>query len=473
MNDQFLIDSRRIFEITQAGYIPINADLTCMDDAECIVYWMSRDQRIHDNWALITCLRESKQRNIPIRILFTLVPEFLDATLRQYHFMLHGLEEVQQTAHSMGIPFHLILDSNPGKIAIAFAQEKKAGMIITDFDPLKIKLEWKKNACMGMPCPFYEVDAHNVIPARFISQKTEFAAYTLRPKVHRLLNDFLLPYPDTAQFKQTSISIEDSFTAEDILKKVSVRRDVEKVNTYQPGTQSALSTLDLFIQKKLENYGVRRNDPNAEHVSDMSPWLHFGNISSQTIALKVKQQDQNKESIDSYLEELIVRKELADNYCLYTPDYDNFNGFHNWAQTSLNAHRTDIREYTYTQTQFEQAETHDALWNAAQIEMVNTGKMHGYMRMYWAKKILEWTNSPEEAQVIAIYLNDTYELDGRDANGYTGIAWSIGGVHDRAWFERPIFGKIRYMNANGCKSKFDVKRYITNHQSSSNGNSLF
>ena len=294
MNDQYSIDSRRICEITQAGYIPVNTELQCLDDAECIVYWMSRDQRIHDNWALLSCIRESQKRKIPIRILFTLVPEFLDATIRQYHFMLHGLEEVQQTAHSMGIPFHLILDSNPAKSAVAFTQVMKAGMMITDFDPLKIKLEWKKNACMGISCPFYEVDAHNVIPARFISQKTEFAAYTLRPKVHRLLSDFLLPYPDSSQFKQTALSIEESFTADDILKKVSVRRDVQKVNTYLPGSKSALSTLDLFIQKKLENYGVRRNDPNAEHVSDMSPWLHFGNISSQTIALKVNQQDKNK-----------------------------------------------------------------------------------------------------------------------------------------------------------------------------------
>jgi deoxyribodipyrimidine photo-lyase len=312
-----------------------------------------------------------------------------------------------------------------------------------------------------------------VIPARFISQKTEFAAYTLRPKVHKLLDQFLVPFPEFESFKQNlSISV-DQFSTEDILKKVKVRRDVQPVTTFQPGNSSAMKALHSFIENKLDTYGDKRNDPNEGNVSDMSPWLHFGNISSQTIALQVKGQNSNKESIDSFLEELIVRKELADNYCLYTLDYDNFNGFHNWAQTSLNAHRSDHREYMYTQKQFELAETHDSLWNAAQLEMVNTGKMHGYMRMYWAKKILEWTPSPEEAQSIAIYLNDTYELDGRDANGYTGIAWSIGGVHDRAWFERPIFGKIRYMNANGCKSKFDVKRYIAKHMTSASGNTLF
>ena len=157
---------------------------------------------------------------------------------------------------------------------------------------------------------------------------------------------------------------------------------------------------------------------------------------------------------------MIIRRELSDNFCFYNPNYDHFEGFPAWAQKTLNEHRRDTREYLYNQEQFEKAFTHDPLWNAAQMEMVRKGKMHGYLRMYWAKKILEWTPSPEEAQRIAIYLNDRYELDGRDPNGYAGIAWSIGGVHDRAWGERPVFGKIRYMSFNGAKSKFDVARYI-------------
>jgi len=218
-----------------------------------------------------------------------------------------------------------------------------------------------------------------------------------------LLDQFLVPFPDVQSFKQENIHLECIYSAEDLLKKVGVRRDIQPVSTFSPGPNSAMNALRSFIEHKLEAYGEKRNDPNLGNVSDMSPWLHFGNISSQTIALMIKTQESNKESIDSFLEELIVRKELADNYCLYTSDYDNFNGYHNWAQTSLNAHRSDIREYTYDQRQFELAETHDPLWNAAQIEMVNTGKMHGYMRMYWAKKILEWTQTPEEAQSIYRY----------------------------------------------------------------------
>jgi deoxyribodipyrimidine photo-lyase len=203
-----------------------------------------------------------------------------------------------------------------------------------------------------------------------------------------------------------------------------------------------------------------RNDPAKDGQSNLSPYMHFGHISAQRIALDVSMSDINKESREAFLEELIVRRELSDNFCFYNAHYDNFDGFPEWGKKTLNAHRKDKREYLYNIKQFENAETHDDLWNAAQIQMLKTGKMHGYMRMYWAKKILEWTESPEKAMEIAIYLNDRYELDGRDPNGYTGIAWSIGGLHDRAWNERPVFGKIRYMSYNGCKTKFDVIKYI-------------
>jgi len=192
----------------------------------------------------------------------------------------------------------------------------------------------------------------------------------------------------------------------------------------------------------------------------MSPYFHFGHISTQRVALEMKNSELDSEDKKAFLEEMIVRRELSDNFCEYEPYYDYFEGFHKWAQETLNDHREDKRDYLYTQDQFEESKTHDPLWNAAQNQMKLEGKMHGYMRMYWAKKILEWSESPEAALQIAIDLNDKYELDGRDPNGYTGIAWSIGGVHDRAWFERPVYGKIRYMNYNGCKSKFNVKNYI-------------
>ena len=241
-------------------------------------------------------------------------------------------------------------------------------------------------------------------------------------------------------------------------------------------------TLKNFLEEKISDYDRDHNDPNKDGTSNVSPYLHFGQISAQRIALEVLkkfgpdilQKNTNAAgrskkissahiSAAAFLEELIVRRGLSDNYCFYNPDYDNFNGFPKWARASLDRNRMSPREYLYTEKQFKFAQTHDPLWNAAQRQMVATGKMHGYMRMYWAKKILEWSPSPEQAQKITIYLNDKYELDGRDPNGYTGIAWSLGGLHDRPWSNRPVFGQIRFMSFNGCKSKFNVAAYIENN----------
>jgi len=218
--------------------------------------------------------------------------------------------------------------------------------------------------------------------------------------------------------------------------------------------------LEQFINTKLNGYHDRRNNPNEDGQSNLSPYLHFGQLSAQYAALAVRNSDGPTADKEAFLEELIVRRELADNFCYYNTNYDSYKGFPDWAKQSLLEHAQDKREYLYTKEELETGQTHDEIWNKAQTDMVQKGKMHGYMRMYWAKKILEWTRTPELAMEIAVYLNDTYELDGRDPNGYVGCAWSIGGVHDRAWFERPIFGKIRYMNANGLKRKFDVEAYL-------------
>jgi deoxyribodipyrimidine photo-lyase len=234
------------------------------------------------------------------------------------------------------------------------------------------------------------------------------------------------------------------------------------INVIEWGEKEAYSLFSHFLAEKLSRYAEYRNDPTEDGLSNMSPYLHFGQISSQKMALDTYRNASDLKSSDSFLEELIVRRELSDNFCFYTEHYDSFDSFPDWARKTLNLHRHDRRDYIYSLEEFESAGTHDDLWNAAQREMAERGKMHGYMRMYWAKKILEWTDSPEEALEIAIYLNDKYELDGRDTNGYTGIAWAIGGLHDRAWGERDVFGKIRYMSYKGCKSKFNVKAYVDN-----------
>jgi deoxyribodipyrimidine photo-lyase len=425
-----------------------------------ILYWMSRDQRAKDNWALLFAQGLALEQKVPLGVVFCLVPDFLQATVRQYDFMLRGLEETEKELAVKNIPFMLLTGSPEAEIP-KHVQKLQAGALVTDFDPLKIKKKWKKRLLPQLTIPFYEVDSHNVIPCWVASPKQEFAAYTFRPKVKKQLADFIDSFPPLKKhpFSWKTEAIRTRWDA--ARKSLKVDTSVPAVDWIEPGERAAREMLRRFIEKKLSDYDAQRNDPNLDALSHLSPYLHFGQISPQRVALEVRNADVHEDDREAFLEESIVRRELADNYCYYNKDYDNFRGFPDWAKKSLDEHRKDKREYTYTRVQLERDLTHDGLWNAAQMEMVKTGKMHGYMRMYWAKKILEWTKNPEDAQKIAIALNDKYELDGRDPNGYTGIAWSIGGVHDRAWFSRPVFGKVRYMSFGGARSKFDVDGYIT------------
>jgi deoxyribodipyrimidine photo-lyase len=426
-----------------------------------VVYWMSRDQRVNDNWALLFARELAEKRKVPLIVVFCLVPEFLHAGIRQYAFMLKGLQELEKRLHERGVPFYLLMGA-PGERIFHFLKEQKAGLLVGDFDPLRLKRQWKREVAKAIDIPFFEVDAHNIVPCWIASPKQEYGAYTLRPKLHRALPEFLDSFPKLRTCPgraKTRIPANDWSKA---FNTLNADRSVNEVSWMAPGERAALKALKHFIQRKLSLYAEARNDPSKDGQSNLSPYLHFGQLSAQRVALEVHKSDTDQASKEAFLEELIVRRELSDNFCFYNPRYDSFDGFPAWAQRTLNKHRKDRREYQYSLGELEEARTHDDLWNAAQLEMVLKGKMHGYMRMYWGKKILEWTESPERALEAAIYLNDKYELDGRDPNGYAGIAWSIGGVHDRPWGDRPIFGQIRYMSYNGCKSKFDVKAYVSN-----------
>lgn len=422
-----------------------------------VAYWMSRDQRVADNWALLYAQELAKKQNTSLIVLFSLAPTFLDATLRQYDFMIKGLQEVEETLKNYHISFYLYLGTPTETIPKAIS-DLQIGTVITDFSPLKVSRTWKQQIAAKLEIPFYEVDTHNIIPVWEVSDKQEYAAYTIRPKIHKLLPEYLTEIPKLK--KQTGIISQNKTDWKKMYDSLQVNTDVKPISWINPGENAAQNALQSFISNKLTGYHELRNDPSKQFQSDLSPYIHFGQISAQRIALEVTKANAPQQDKETFLEELIVRRELAENFCYYNPNYDSFDGFPDWAKKTHTKHAKDKREFIYSKKEFEEAKTHDELWNAAQLEMVQKGKMHGYMRMYWAKKILEWTQTPQDAMEIAIYLNDKYELDGRDANGYVGIAWSIGGVHDRAWFERPIFGLIRFMSGNSLAKKFDTKSYI-------------
>nr|GEV62374.1 deoxyribodipyrimidine photo-lyase [Tanacetum cinerariifolium] len=434
-----------------------------------VVYWMFRDQRVRDNWALIHAVDEAKKRDVPVAVAFNLFDQFLGAKARQLGFMLRGLKELSyEIEHALHVPFFFFQGEAVDTIP-TFLEECGASLLITDFSPLRQVRGWKEEIIRKVPdsVSIHEVDAHNVVPIWVASNKLEYGARTIRRKINNVLSDYLIDYPtlkpQTKKWAANNQSIDWDNLIENVVRKGS---EVPEIKWCEPGENAALEALigkkDGFLTTRLKNYSTDRNNPlKPKGLSGLSPYLHFGQISAQRCALEARKvRKVNPQSVDTFLEELIVRRELSDNFCHYQPHYDSLQGAWDWARTTLMDHASDKREHIYTREQLEKAQTADLLWNASQLELVHNGKMHGFMRMYWAKKILEWMSSPQEALEIAIYLNDKYHIDGRDPNGYVGCMWSICGVHDQGWRERPVFGKIRYMNYAGCKRKFNVDGYI-------------
>lgn len=424
-----------------------------------IVYWMSRDQRVRDNWALLYAQELAIGRKRPFFVFFGLSPSFVGATWRQYGFMLAGLREVEYDLWKLGIGFRIV-SGDPGEEIVRFAGEIDAGAVVTDFSPLRIHRMWKDAAAKRLAVLLVEVDAHNVVPCREASPKREYAARTIRPKIHRLLPEYLTDFP---KMKKHPFALDSALPETDweaLRSTLSVDESVGEISNIVPGERAGRKVMKDFLENRIDRYDRDRNDPNAGGVSGLSPYLHFGQIAPQRVAYEAAKRD--GDGADAFLEELVVRRELAENYCFYESAYDSIDAFPEWARRTLTAHRGDEREHVYTKGEFEAGQTHDPLWNAAERQLVESGRLHGYVRMYWAKKILEWSTSPEEAMAIAVYLNDRYALDGRDPNGYAGIVWSLGGVHDRPWFDRPVFGTVRYMAMSGMRKKFDVEAFLRN-----------
>jgi deoxyribodipyrimidine photo-lyase len=439
--------------------VTIRRDGKVNGEGQCVVYWMQRAQRGLDNPALNIAIEAANELKKPLAVFFGLRPDYPNANLRHYAFLVEGLAETARRIEARGAPF--IFRPYPDNRLTEFCDELKAGLVIGDENPMREPEGWRQSAAEKLRLPLWTVDADVIVPTKLFA-KEEYAARTFRPKIHRLLDIFFQPLESPKaryQFKRKPKSqpIDESR----ILDLLPLDRSVEPVTTFKGGTSEALRRLKVFIRERLATYDTDRNAPHLEGTSELSAYLHFGQISPLTIALAVKAADAPKPAIEAYLEELIVRRELAINYVARNPSYDRLKGSPEWAQKTLAERANDPRPHLYSERRLEAAETADELWNAAQLEMVKTGRMHGYLRMYWAKKILEWTQRPARAFDIAVRLNDKYFLDGRDPNGFTGVAWAIGGKHDRPWApRRPIFGLIRYMSTAGMQRKFDVKAYI-------------
>ncbi|MGV8906272.1 MAG: deoxyribodipyrimidine photo-lyase [Acetobacterium sp.] len=440
------------------------------------LYWMQQSQRISYNHALSYAIELSNAYQLPLLVYFGLTDNFPEANERHYAFMLEGLLEVSKSLEQLNIGFHMVKASP--EIGIE-PYLKEAAFLVMDKGYLKIQRKWRdivvEKALATSISGVYELESDLIVPIEITSSKEEYAARTIRPKIHKHLDRYAInffiksidkPWSDNdfkisqKDFKINNNHIINPTEINEFLQRATIDHTVKKSPFFKGGYVEARRRLQVFIANGLPHYS-QGNSPAFVYQSGMSPYLHFGQISSLEIYLILQKLDNIP--IDSYLgflEQLIVRRELAFNYIYYRDGYDVFTTMTNpWAYHTMGLHDNDNRPTLYDLETLENYVTHDIYWNSAMKEMVITGYMHNYMRMYWCKKIIEWTPNYKKAYETAIYLNNKYFIDGRDVNSYTGVAWCFG-LHDRGWREREVFGTLRYMNAQGLKRKFDMQKYI-------------
>lgn len=424
-----------------------------------VLYWMQQSQRVEYNHALGYAIEVANGKNAAVLVLFALMDDYPEANIRHYTFMLEGLRQTEMALAGIGIRL-IVLRGHPADVAAKVG--KDASMIVTDVGYLRHQQQWRKKVAAQCPCRMVQVESDVVVPVREVSDSHQYAARTIRPRIHRRLSEFLTVFNPPGIRKESLSLGMDGENLEDLprlLEKLRIDRSVFPVTPFfSGGTPEAKRRFQRFLKNSLSHYDQHSNQPQTNHVSGMSPYLHFGQISPLYLAMETGKAPHLDPS-GRYLEELIVRRELAMNFSFYHPDYDSYRCLPSWARRTLQEHIADRREHLYDLKRLEAAQTHDRYWNAAMREMIYTGFMHNYMRMYWGKKILEWSETPQQAFETTLYLNNKYFLDGRDPNSYANVAW-IFGVHDRAWKERPIFGKIRYMAASGLERKCDIQAYV-------------
>ena len=429
-------------------------------DGAYVLYWMQEAQRVEHNHALEYAVQRANELEQRLLVVFGLTDGYPEANLRHYTFMLEGLKDVEEALEERKIKL-VGRRGSPDEVVLDLG--KDASLIVCDMSYLRPQKEWREKVAEGAGCLVVQVETEVVVPVELASNKQEHAARTLRPKIREHLDDFLVELEPTTVGKQSlSMKAEglDLSDSEKILDDMDLDESVGPVShLYRGGTTEAKRILEDFLKNRFDDYVEHRNQPQTDDVSHMSKYLHYGHISPVYVALRVREAGKGKENVDSYIEELVVRRELSMNFCHHTPDYDSFSCLPDWAKETLREHKEDEREYVYTRKQLEDAETHDEYWNAAMNEMRHTGYMHNYMRMYWGKKILEWSNTPEYAYETTLYLNNKYFVDGRDANSYANVAW-VFGQHDRGWKEREVYGKVRYMSAGGLERKTKPKEYV-------------
>ena len=425
-----------------------------------VLYWMQQSQRAEMNHALEYAVAEANRLRQGVVVAFGLTDDYPEANLRHYTFLLEGLRETEQALLERNIRLVVRRGSPP---AVALELGREASLLVCDCGYLRHQRQWRQAVAQRAACRVVQVESDLIVPVETASAKAEIGARTLRPRIRRQLTDYLKELPavvvkrPAAGFKPDGMALDEP---EAVLRSLCIDRSVSPVSgMFRGGTSEAKRRFAVFINSRLARYRENHNQPQTDDVSSISPYLHFGQVSPLYLALEVTRASAPPAAQEAFLEELIVRRELACNFTHYSADYDSYACLPSWAKQSLAEHRGDRRDYLYSADRLENAETHDPYWNAAMREMICTGFMHNYMRMFWGKKILEWSRAPEEGFATILAFNNKYFLDGRDPNSYAGVAW-VYGVHDRAWPQRAVFGKVRSMTASGLERKCDIQAYV-------------
>jgi deoxyribodipyrimidine photo-lyase len=437
-----------------------------MQPGKYILYWSQMNHRVEANHALAFAADLANQHDLPVLLYEGLTCSYPHANDRIHTFVLEGVPETGQKLKKLGIGyiFHLRRGKrDPDEAFYRLAADASA--VVTDDYPVFIAHEHNRRVSAKLRIPYYAVDSSCIVPMNHF-EKREYAAYTIRPKIRRVLDKFLEASP-AVRVKRSydgpapslHTPVTDTRIAE-LVASCEIDHSVAPSTEFRGGSREAMRRLRHFLKNNLRRYASKSNQPSENATSNLSPYLHFGQISSLQVALAVREYAREHKLIpDEFLEELIVRRELAFNFARFTSKPDSLDSLPDWARATLRKHARDRREWIYSREQFERAGTHDALWNATQREMLHRGKIHGYYRMYWGKKIIEWSATHEEALETMIYIHDRYALDGRDPNTYANVLWCFG-LHDRPWAERPIFGMVRYMSLEGMRRKTDVDAYV-------------
>ncbi len=434
--------------------------------AKYVLYWAQMNRRADSNHALAYAAREANRLELPLLVYEGLTCTYREANDRMHTFVLEGVPEQQRRMEALGAGYCFYLrkrkqDAND----VLYRLASEAAMVVTDDYPTFIGAEHNSRVPERIGVAFHAVDASCVVPMSHFT-KQEWAAYTIRPKIQKVLQDHLKPVERIMLQRRWEgprpewhTEVTEGMIA-GLVAECEIDHSVKPSLTFTGGREAAEKHLHRFLTARLRRYGEERNSPSNHATSGLSPYLHFGQISAVEVALAAEGYAAEKGvSAAEFLEELIVRRELAFNFARFSRRVDTLDVLPEWVQLTLRKHANDHRQYLYTPDHFEWGRTHDPLWNACQREMLLRGKIHGYYRMYWGKKIMEWSPSMEQALETMLHLHDRYALDGRDPNTYTGVLWCFG-LHDRPWGERPVFGTIRYMGYDGMKRKTDVPGYI-------------